>query len=71
MIRRAADMVSEVRENMRGGDGAVTIQHYFTKDEVSKLLESTGFVVESVYGNLWEEPYTSDGEWIGLYSVRA
>jgi len=33
MIRRSRDMKEEVRENMRGGDGSVTIRHYFTKDE--------------------------------------
>ncbi|MGQ9661790.1 MAG: cupin domain-containing protein [Kiritimatiellia bacterium] len=33
MIRRAADMRKEVREQMRGGVGAVTIQHYFEKEE--------------------------------------
>jgi mannose-6-phosphate isomerase-like protein (cupin superfamily) len=33
MIRRAADRKVEVREKMRGGEGAVTIFHYFEKDE--------------------------------------
>ncbi len=33
MIRHAADMLTEVRENMRGGTGAVTIRHYFTREE--------------------------------------
>lgn len=33
MIRKASDMKSEVREKMRGGEGAVTIRHYFTKEE--------------------------------------
>ena len=33
MIRKPADMKEETRENMRGGDGSVTIRHYFTKDE--------------------------------------
>ena len=33
MIRSPAEMKEEIRENMRGGDGSVTIRHYFTKDE--------------------------------------
>lgn len=33
MIRKPADMKEEVRKNMRGGDGTVTIRHYFQKDE--------------------------------------
>jgi mannose-6-phosphate isomerase-like protein (cupin superfamily) len=33
MIRRAAEMRQEVREAMRGGPGAVTIRHYFGKEE--------------------------------------
>jgi len=35
MIRRKAEMKEEVRENMRGGAGAVTIRHYFSKDEMT------------------------------------
>ena len=33
MIRKPSEMKEEVREKMRGGDGAVTIRHYFAKDE--------------------------------------
>lgn len=33
MIRKQSEMQSETREQMRGGTGAVTIQHYFTSDE--------------------------------------
>jgi mannose-6-phosphate isomerase-like protein (cupin superfamily) len=33
MIRRGSEMRSEVREEMRGGAGAVTIQHCFEKTE--------------------------------------
>jgi mannose-6-phosphate isomerase-like protein (cupin superfamily) len=33
MIRQPAGCKSETRENMRGGAGSVTIQHYFTKEE--------------------------------------
>jgi len=35
MIRKSADMKEEVRENMRGGAGAVTIRHYFDKSEIT------------------------------------
>ncbi|MBC8453978.1 cupin domain-containing protein [PVC group bacterium] len=35
MIRCNSDMKKEVRENMREGAGAVTIQHYFAKDEMT------------------------------------
>lgn len=34
MIRREGEMEMEVRENMRGGSGCVTIRHYFKKDEI-------------------------------------
>ena len=33
MIRRHDEMDVEVRENMRGGQGKVTIRHFFKKDE--------------------------------------
>jgi len=33
MIRKPADMNTEVREKMRGGEGSVTIRHYFEKGE--------------------------------------
>ena len=33
MIRQQAEMKTEVREKMRGGEGSVTFQHYFEKDE--------------------------------------
>ncbi|MBN2301434.1 MAG: cupin domain-containing protein [Lentisphaerae bacterium] len=33
MIRFEKDMKCEIRENMRGGKGAVTIHHYFAKEE--------------------------------------
>lgn len=35
MIRRLADMREEVRENMRGGGGSVTIRHCFEKSEIT------------------------------------
>ena len=33
MIRKGQDMKTELRENMRGGDGSITIEHCFAKDE--------------------------------------
>lgn len=33
MIRKQSEMKTEVREKMRGGEGAVTIRHYFEKGE--------------------------------------
>ncbi|MEI6971623.1 MAG: cupin domain-containing protein [bacterium] len=33
MIRKQAEMRVEKREKMRGGEGVVTITHYFEKDE--------------------------------------
>jgi len=33
MIRKAADMKTEVRDRMRGGPGSVTMRHYFDKAE--------------------------------------
>ncbi len=35
MIRKAAQMETEVRSNMRGGVGNVTFQHFFKKDEIT------------------------------------
>lgn len=34
MIRRKEEMKTEVREKMRGGEGAITFQHYFDKTEI-------------------------------------
>lgn len=33
MIKNPSQMETEVRDNMRGGAGRVTIQHYFKKDD--------------------------------------
>ena len=33
MIRKSSEMKSEVRDKMRGGDGAVTVRHYFAKED--------------------------------------
>jgi len=33
MIRKESDMEVQVRENMRGGGGTVTVRHYFKKEE--------------------------------------
>ncbi|MBI2438240.1 MAG: cupin domain-containing protein [Lentisphaerae bacterium] len=35
MIRKAKDMQTEVRSQMRGGAGDVTIQHFFRKEEIT------------------------------------
>jgi mannose-6-phosphate isomerase-like protein (cupin superfamily) len=35
MIRKPSDMETEVRPNMRGGNGSVTICHLFKKDEIA------------------------------------
>lgn len=40
MIRRAADMKSETRINMRGGNGQIQLIHLLEKDE---LAEKEGF----------------------------
>lgn len=34
MIHKANSLEAETREQMRGGKGAVTIRHYFKKDEI-------------------------------------
>lgn len=34
MIRRTNEQQREVRNDMRGGKGAVTIRHYFKKEEI-------------------------------------
>jgi len=34
MIRKSNEMQSEVRNDMRGGKGAVTIRHYFKQEEI-------------------------------------
>lgn len=33
MIRKSADMKTEIRDRMRGGPGSVTIRHFFDKSE--------------------------------------
>lgn len=35
MIKKSFEQECEVRENMRGGTGKVTIRHYFKKDEIT------------------------------------
>ena len=38
MITRNSEMRSEIRQNMRGGDGAVTIEHWFKPDDFGAKL---------------------------------
>ena len=54
MIKRKSEQVTEVRENMRGGGGSVTIRHYFKKDEISKLYyqKQYAFFFVSAYSYL-------------------
>jgi len=35
MIRKAAQMETEVRNQIRGGIGSVTVQHFFKKEEIT------------------------------------
>ena len=35
MIRRASDMITETRDNMRNGQGRVSIMHLFQKEEIT------------------------------------
>jgi len=35
MIKKGSEQTREVRKNMRGGPGEVTIRHYFKKDEIN------------------------------------
>lgn len=35
MIKKRPEQETEVRENMRGGPGQVSIRHYFKKDEIN------------------------------------
>ena len=35
MLRRREEMVKEIRENMRGGNGKVEILHIFKKEELT------------------------------------
>lgn len=35
MIRQPTDMTTEIREDMRGGTGKVSIQHLFKKDDIT------------------------------------
>lgn len=34
MIKKSSEQVTDIRENMRGGTGQVTIKHCFRKDEI-------------------------------------
>lgn len=45
MIRTTADMRTEVRENMRGASGSVTIQHYFEQDDFEAKVRLCSRVV--------------------------
>jgi len=35
MIKKRVEQTIEVRKNMRGGSGEVTIRHYFNKEEIN------------------------------------
>ncbi|MFW5689771.1 MAG: SAM-dependent methyltransferase [Spirochaetota bacterium] len=41
---------------------------HFDQEAVRAFLESSGFTVEALYGNLWGGELEDDGEWIGVYA---
>lgn len=45
MIRKAKDIKSEIRHQMRGGKESVTIRHFFSKDELSAKCRLCGRLV--------------------------
>ena len=53
MIRRGGEMVSEIREKMRGGRGKVEIRHIFKKEELrgrARLLATLSLEPNSSIG---------------------
>ncbi len=42
----------------------------YEQDTITIDLEAGGFVVESLWGELTGQPYTSDSEWIGMVTRK-
>lgn len=45
MIRKTNDLKSEIRSQMRGGKGSVTIRHFFSKDEIKAKCRLCGRLI--------------------------
>lgn len=44
--------------------------HYSSLKSITELLRRAGFEVTEAFDNLWEDPLSDEGEWIGLYCKR-
>lgn len=58
-----------------GADGNVTIYHnwfhYYAIETIKFVLESQGFALVDVYGDLTGTPYSELSEWMGIIAQRA
>ena len=45
MIRKANGLKSEIRSQMRNGKGSITIQHFFSKDEIKAKCRLCGRLI--------------------------
>lgn len=45
MIRKASGLKSEIRNQMRGGKGSVTIRHFFGKEEIKAKCRLCGRLI--------------------------
>ena len=84
MIKRKSDYFTEEKENLRGGEGTIKIEHFLTKEELNnngrlyaKMIMEPGTSIghhlhegemEAYYVLSGEAEYDDNGEKVKLYS---
>ncbi len=68
MIKRKEEMRPEVKENLRGGRGALSFTHIFEKDELSSKANMFAEVTLLPGESIGEHPHGEEGE---IYIVKS
>ncbi len=62
MIKLKTTMRSEIKENLRGGNGALSFTHIFEKDELSSKANMFARVLLKPGESIGEHPHGEEGE---------
>jgi mannose-6-phosphate isomerase-like protein (cupin superfamily) len=62
MIKRSEEMRTEIRQNMRGGDGDVTLIHMLEKEDMPEKARLAARMVIPVGGSIGEHAHGPDAE---------
>ena len=62
MVRKFSEMSVETRDKMRGGEGAVTIRHYFTPAEFGAKMRLCALLTIPPGASIGEHPHEGEDE---------